>query len=285
MENMQILSYNAIMYLYVKSQTKCSVMEFCVWNFLQPKNILIKFNLYICIDVFNLNIIRIGGMMFFTKRFSVVFALSVMYSVFSYAIDEVEDKGDNQNGFVVGVYAGGSSMKIQHEYYKGANKNDELPGDYEKNLLGASYGIKAGYDVYFLPSHGVRIYLDYMHSYFNNKDSSLGIYSMHTTGINADYRFNVFGFNVFAGAGLAYNAINTKYLGSLDTFGGSVNAGLSYTLLSFIELEFRVRYLIYDIPEKSSSNLVSPIPNETIKLHFVELESPINFHLGVNVKF
>ena len=124
-----------------------------------------------------------------------------------------------------------------------------------------------------------------MHSYFNNKDSSLGIYSMHTTGINADYRFNVFGFNVFAGAGLAYNAINTKYLGSLDTFGGSVNAGLSYTLLSFIELEFRVRYLIYDIPEKSSSNLVSPIPNETIKLHFVELESPINFHLGVNVKF
>ncbi|MCI7410480.1 hypothetical protein [Helicobacter bilis] len=47
--------------------------------------------------------------------------------------------------------------------------------------------------MYFLTRHGVRIYVDYMNSYFNSNERTLGSYNMHTIGLNADYRFVITG--------------------------------------------------------------------------------------------
>ena len=138
--------------------------------------------------------------------------------------------------------------------------------------------------MYFLTRHGVRIYVDYMNSYFNSNERTLGSYNMHTIGLNADYRFVITGgLSAFAGAGLAHNIIHTQHLGNMNAFGGSINAGVAYAL-SFLEFEFRIRYLIYDIPEKSS-NYLPIIMGQQTQYHTVELNSPFSFHLGVNFRF
>lgn len=199
--------------------------------------------------------------------------------------DSTDTNGENQNKFVLGIFGGGSLMQMSSEYYSTTHPPfDDLPGDYDKSLFGASYGAKVGYDMYFLTRHGVRIYVDYMNSYFNSNERTLGSYSMHTIGLNADYRFVITGgLSAFAGAGLAHNIINTQHLGNMNAFGGSINAGVAYAL-SFLEFEFRIRYLIYDIPEKSSNYLPNIMGQQT-KYHTVELNSPFSFHLGVNFRF
>lgn len=138
--------------------------------------------------------------------------------------------------------------------------------------------------MYFLTRHGVRIYVDYMNSYFNSNERTLGSYNMHTIGLNADYRFVITGggggLSAFAGAGLAHNIINTQHLGNMNAFGGSINAGVAYAL-SFLEFEFRIRYLIYDIPEKYSTQGFPPmVAGQQVKYQMVDLNSPFSFHLG-----
>lgn len=225
-----------------------------------------------------------------------MFAICMLLSVFSYADDKPEennkDRKDNKNGFVVGGYIGGSIMSASSNYYTSTNQNSELPGDYDRQLFGGSYGAKVGYDMFFLPQHGLRLYLDYTYSYYAG-DSYLGSYNQHTIGINADYRFVIFdNFIAFAGLGLAHNIITNQYIAkpnALNAFGASLNMGLSYAI-GFFEFEFKIRYLMYNIPDKSSTNLSPPLhingnQGNTIALHFVELEPPISFLLGVNVKF
>ncbi len=191
------------------------------------------------------------------------------------------DSKESKNKFIAGIYVGGSVMQISSNYYSNLI---EIPGDFEKSIIGVSYGLKAGYDWYFLPKHGVRIYFDYMNSYFNSKERTLGTYVMHTIALNADYRFDIFdNFGVFAGVGGAFNIINTQYLGNMSAFAGSINGGLVYSI-SFVEFEFRIRYLAYEIPEKSS-NYLPPIDSHQPTRHLVELDSPISFHVGANIKF
>ena len=88
------------------------------------------------------------------------------------------------------------------------------------------------------------------------------------------------GLSAFAGAGLAHNIINTQHLGNMNAFGGSINAGVAYAL-SFLEFEFRIRYLIYDIPEKYSTQGFPPmVAGQQVKYQMVDLNSPFSFHLG-----
>lgn len=199
--------------------------------------------------------------------------------------DSTDNNGENQNKIVLGIFGGGSLMQMSLDYY-GNNAYEDLPGDHDKSLFGASYGAKVGYDMYFLTRHGVRIYVDYMNSYFNSNERTLGSYNMHTIGLNADYRFVITGgLSAFAGAGLAHNIINTQHLGNMNAFGGSINAGVAYAL-SFLEFEFRIRYLIYDIQEKYSTQGLPPmVAGQQVKYQMVELNSPFSFHLGVNFRF
>ncbi|MDY5186299.1 hypothetical protein [Helicobacter trogontum] len=113
---------------------------------------------------------------------------------------------------------------------------------------------------------------------------TLGAYNMHTIGLNVDYRFVIAGgLSTFIGAGLAHNIISTQYLGNMNAFGGSINAGVAYAL-SFLEFEFRLRYLAYDIPQRNSSYLPN-IMGQATQYHLVELNSPFSLHLGINFRF
>ncbi len=224
----------------------------------------------------------------FAKRLHYILSVYVCLCMIAYAADETLDlaeksKEANQNRIVVGLYGGGSIMELSSEYYSARNPYDDLPGNYDKNMFGVSYGVKTGYDMYFLTQHGVRLYLDYMHSYFNSKERRLGTLSMHTIGLNADYRFVIKDFSIFAGVGLVYNIINTQYLGNTDTFGGSLNMGVAYTL-AFLEFEFRMRYLAYDALKRDSNYLPIIMGEQTIK-HLVELDNPVSFHFGINFRF
>lgn len=213
----------------------------------------------------------------FTKR--LYFALG-MY-LYSVVVAHAAEEADSKNYFVAGIYVGSSIMEMSSEYYIGVN---ELPGDYDKSVFGASYGAKVGYDMYFLKQHGVRLYLDYMHSYLNSNDLTLGKFSMHTIGLNTDYRFVITSdLSVFAGVGLTYNIINTQYLGDMGAFGGSINLGAAYDI-SFVEIELRLRYLAYDLPDKPSAYLPTILGQKT-SYHTVDLNSPVSLHLGVNFRF
>lgn len=221
----------------------------------------------------------------FMQKICVACSISICLSTLVYAAEDENQKANldeaNKNYYVVGIYGGASIMEMSSEYY---NKTYEFPGDYDKNLFGVSYGAKLGYDMYFLKRHGVRLYLNYMHSYLNSNEQTLGTFSMHTIGLNADYRFVILGgLSAFAGVGLAHNIINTQHLGNMSAFGGSVNLGIAYTL-SFLEFELGLRYLVYDISDKSSSYLPT-ILGQTTTYHLVSLSSPINFNFGINFRF
>ncbi|MWV61343.1 hypothetical protein DCO58_10105 [Helicobacter saguini] len=90
--------------------------------------------------------------------------------------------------------------------------------------------------------------------------------------------------------GAIYNFTTTQYLGNENHFGGSLNAGLSYQIWLF-EIEFRVRYLMYQTQEKRSTYIPADIRALTNNAtdaniwHKVEFETPFMFHLGLNVKF
>lgn len=210
---------------------------------------------------------------------------------------ESSTKKDSKSGnkIVLGVYGGLSMLKVDNEYEvrstANSNRWEDIPGNYDKTLGGFSWGGKLGYDLYFLPRHGLRIYADYMNTLLDSKEGTLGKINLHTIGVNLDYKFEIIaGLGIFAGAGAVYNILNTQYLGSNNYFGGSLNAGLSYQIWLF-EIELRVRYLIYDTKETRSSY----IPNDVKALangatdaniwHNVHTETPLSFHLGVNFRF
>lgn len=185
---------------------------------------------------------------------------------------------DNQNQFIIGIYGGFSTMEMSSNYY-----NTSHLGNRNENLNGGSYGIKFGYDMYFTNEHGLRIYVDYMNSLFNSKEMTLGKAYLHTIGLNVDYRYSFsYDFSIFAGLGVVHNIINTSHLDNIKRFGGSLNLGLAYAV-SFIELEARMRYIMYEI--KKDSSYLPTINGKQASLHETEISSPISFHFGINFRF
>lgn len=242
-------------------------------------------------------------------RFSrlIVLLLSVILVSNMIFADEINDKDStskdskSKNKIVLGVYGGISmlSMYSEYEYRTSANALwQEIPGEYDSNLMGFSWGAKLGYDFYFLPSsvptaqrHSLRLYADYMNTLLDSKDGTLGKGNMHTIGLNLDYKFDIIaGFGVFAGAGLIYNIFDTQHLGALNNIGGSLNIGVSWSVW-LLEIEARVRYLMYETRERRSSF----IPAEITAMangasgnniwHKVDFETPLSMHLGVNFRF
>ncbi|MWV61344.1 hypothetical protein DCO58_10100 [Helicobacter saguini] len=117
----------------------------------------------------------------------------VIYPVFA---DETngEKSKDSANKIVIGVYGGASVLKMSQEYeYRTAANSfwQDVPGEYDKILGGFSWGVKIGYDLYFLPRNSIRLYADYMNTLFNSNDGTLGRMTMHSIGLNADYKFDI----------------------------------------------------------------------------------------------
>lgn len=57
--------------------------------------------------------------------------------------DSTDNNGENQNEIVLGIFGGGSLMQMSSEYYSTTRPPfDDLPGDYDKSLLGQAMGQK-----------------------------------------------------------------------------------------------------------------------------------------------
>lgn len=191
----------------------------------------------------------------------------------------------NRNGFVIGVFGGASFIQAETEY-------DAFLGDFDfydrkKLMIAPNYGIKLGYDIYFLPKHGMRIYADYIGSNFLNENNIVGKVNTHTLALNVEYKYEITEkFGVFAGANINYTLFDTQYFGLNGGFGFGVNAGFTYAVFSFMELELGVKYLGDSFREKthlpdSSAPAGLPIPPTSQK---TDLGDFVGVRFGINFK-
>lgn len=62
------------------------------------------------------------------------------------------------SGFVIGLSGGVSMLQSSEEYYNNYIEIDWYEGD--KNNTALNYGLKFGYDAYFVEEQAIRIYFD-----------------------------------------------------------------------------------------------------------------------------
>lgn len=149
---------------------------------------------------------------------------------------------DDRNGFVIGVFGGASLMGLSSDYFKNFLEIEYM----DKEFLGVApnYGLKLGYDVYFLPQHGMRIYLDYMGSNFLDSSLPSGKINIHTFAFNIEYKFEINDWlGVFAGLNLNYSLLDSQKVGKQGGLGVGANVGLTFGFVSWAEVELGVRYL------------------------------------------
>lgn len=133
-------------------------------------------------------------------------------------------------------------LKFETEY-------DALLGEYDrydrkKFGVAQNYGIKPGYDVYFLSKHGMRIYADYAGSNFLDANSIAGKVNVHTFVLNAEYKYEITEkFGLFAGINVNYTLFDTQKFGQDGGIDFGVNVGFTYALFPWMELELGMRYL------------------------------------------
>lgn len=152
------------------------------------------------------------------------------------------EKAKSRSGFVIGVFGGIGFAESDTEYYIPLS---ELEGsDRSAFSVAPSYGIKIGYDLYFTPSHAMRMYADYTGSNFISSNDIMGKFNTHTFALNVEYKYEITEkFGVFAGVNLNYTLYDTQRAGRCGGVGFGVNAGFTYSILSWLELEFGVKYL------------------------------------------
>ena len=156
--------------------------------------------------------------------------------------EQAKKSNDDRGGFVIGIFGGASLMGLSSDYYKNLVEIEWM----EKNTLGVSpnYGVKLGYDVYFLPQHGMRIYLDYMGSNFLDSSLASGKINLHTFALNVEYKFEINDFlGVFAGVNLNYSLLDAQKIGKQGALGVGANAGFTFGLASWAEFELGLHYL------------------------------------------
>lgn len=158
----------------------------------------------------------------------------------------------NRNGLVIGIFGGMSLMDMESGYYVNIF---EIGGVENSKLnIAPSYGLKLGYDVYFLPQHGMRVYIDYMASNFLNHSSIVGKSNLHTFIFNTDYKYEIIDhFGVFGGLSLNYSMLDSSKLGKQEGLGVGLNAGFAYAIASWSEFEVGLRYLGKPFAKKTVS--------------------------------
>lgn len=194
-------------------------------------------------------------------------------------------KAKEKSGFVIGVFGGASFSESDTEYYT-------LLGDFEgsdRSVFGVApnYGIKLGYDLYFTPSHAMRMYVDYMGSSFISDNNIVGKYTIHTLALNVEYKYDITEkFGVFAGVNLNYNLYDTQRAGSSGGVGFGVNAGFTYSIFSWMELELGFRYLGDSFKEVNvTPDTLAPSLSGLTTYQRVEIGDLFAGRLGLNFKF
>lgn len=195
-------------------------------------------------------------------------------------------KAKEKSGFVIGIFGGASFSESDTEYYT-------LITDFEgsdRSVFGVApnYGIKLGYDLYFTPSHAMRMYVDYMGSSFISDNDIVGKYTIHTLALNVEYKYDITEkFGVFAGVNLNYSLYDTQRAGSSGAVGFGVNAGFTYSIFSWMELELGFRYLGDSFKEVNVTPdaLAPSLPTLGQTYQRVEIGDLFAGRLGLNFKF
>ncbi len=209
------------------------------------------------------------------------------------AKEQIEDKKSDETAkeqakdpqklgqFVLGVMLGAHTFKVDNEYYRNFIEIDGV--DNSKLNFGFSEGVKIGYDFMFMPKHRLKLYADYIAAHF---DGVRGGSIIQTGALNLDYQFNLtkmLGF--FVGASMGMSFLDTKDLGSQVGFSIGGNAGISLSLLSWLELEFRLRVMSDAFVDKIAPNVDSVGTLVGATRQSVDFGDLMNFSVGLNFRF
>ncbi|RAX56449.1 hypothetical protein CCZ01_09485 [Helicobacter monodelphidis] len=195
-----------------------------------------------------------------------------------------------ESGLVVGVMGGLGMLGTNSDAY--GNLGIEYDWyENEKNNSSFVYGAKLGYDFYFQKEHAMRLYVDYTSGKYGMGDFITGDVNLNTFALNAEYRFDFLPIvGLFIGPNLHFTQFQTHPKVTRDDLFGDKNkvsfgfgGGIVLTPLSFLEVEGRIRYLNLGVGEKYTGALSDPDPNITRRSY--EIDDPITFTLGVNLKF
>lgn len=194
-------------------------------------------------------------------------------------------KAKKKSGVVIGVFGGASFAKSDTEYY---TLLTDLEGS-DRSVFGVapSYGIKLGYDLYFTPSHAMRMYVDYIGSNFLTNNNIVGKYNVHTFALNVEYKYDITEkFGVYAGVNLNYSLYDVQRLGSYGGVSFGVNAGFTYSILPWMELELGVKYLGDSFKEVNvTPDTLAPNISNLGKIYQkVEINDMFTGRLGLNFK-
>ena len=196
-------------------------------------------------------------------------------------IKEQTKDGQKSGQFVFGVMLGAHTLKVDNEYYKDFRDIDGI--DNSRLSFGFSQGAKIGYDFIFMPRHRLKLYADYLAGYFGGVK---GGSTIQTGALNLDYQFNLtslVGFFVGANAGISF--LNTRELGAQNAFIIGGNAGVSLSLLSWLELEFRLRVMSDTFADKIAPSVDSVGMMVGATRQSVEFGDLMNFSVGLNFRF
>ncbi len=185
------------------------------------------------------------------------------------------------SGFVVGLSGGVSMLQSSEEYYNNYIEIDWYEGD--KNNTTLNYGLKFGYDAYFVEEQAIRIYFDYNRNHFIGSNDMFKKASMDLYLLNADYRYDflAYSFGIFGGINIGYVTLNTNNsYGDHNSMGFGLNAGLVYQPLEFLELEFKFRLVNTNFPNKQIPVTIIDATRQTL-----DADTPYQFILGLNFKF
>lgn len=188
-----------------------------------------------------------------------------------------------KNGnFVAGIFIGSQILSLDTDYYMGFIEIENI--DNTKTTLGLNYAIKFGYDFLIHPKQYIRLYADYSGaSLFANLSS--GNTTLHNITLNIDYRYNISDLiGVFIGANGGGILIDTQHLGFQSAVSAGINLGMIFNLLSYMELELRLRFMDSTLKEKNVA-LDTTAQNIGATSQKSEFGDFISTALGVNFKF
>ncbi|SQH72027.1 hypothetical protein [Helicobacter mustelae] len=172
----------------------------------------------------------------------------------------------NQTRFGYGIVgiAGGLDVMTAH---LDSNKNS--------NRFALSYGIKAGYAFIIKPEHSLRLFLDYNLDNFFASGRSYAFLQMLL--LNLDYKYSLTQLvDVFVGINGNSAWLKTHDHGNSNSFGVGANIGMIFNLLSYLELEARLRFESNSFRKHFTQNGVQ---------HKITFDGMLNFTVGINFKF
>lgn len=188
----------------------------------------------------------------------------------------------NRNGFVFGILGGASLMDSSFNYYNGIYEIEWL--EHSKLGIGPNYGLRIGYDVYFLPQHGLRIYAEYMKSHLLDSTTASGKANLHTFTLNADYKYEITErFGVFGGLNLDYSILDSHKIGTEKGLGVGINLGFTYAMASWSEFELGLRYLGNPFTDKVLPTLGPDAPKEATR-QVIDFGDLLAIRIGFNFK-